>query len=80
LSPTTASVTSSKLGRPGSVTPFKLGWPSEALTVEQEAVATYRNLASTDPDRYRPELARSLANLGISLYELGRPSETLAVE
>ena len=37
----------------------------------------YRELAAASPDRYRPDLARSLSNLGIRFSELGRPAEAL---
>ena len=33
------------------------GQASEALPATEEAVALYRELAATDPDRYRPDLA-----------------------
>ena len=49
------------------------GHPEEALAAEQEAVAIRRDLAATEPDRHRPDLALSLNNLGITLLELGRP-------
>ena len=45
----------------------------------EEAVATYRELAAASPDRYRPDLARSLSNLGVAFSELGRPQEALPV-
>lgn len=32
---------------------------------------------AASPDRYRPDLAISLANLGIRLWALGRPAEAL---
>jgi hypothetical protein len=35
----------------------------------------YRELAAANPDRYRPDLAASLDNLGISFSELGRLAE-----
>ncbi|QKW38173.1 tetratricopeptide repeat protein [Actinomadura sp. NAK00032] len=44
---------------------------------EQEAVALYRRLAETDPDRYRPDLARALNDLGHTLYGLERFAEIL---
>ena len=34
-------------------------------------MATYRELAAASPDRYRPDLAASLSNLGVRLSELG---------
>jgi tetratricopeptide (TPR) repeat protein len=44
----------------------------------REAVTIYRDLAGTDPKRYRPDLARCLANLGIRYAELDRPAEALS--
>jgi len=57
----------------------QLGRPAEALPATEEAVAVYRELAAANPDRYRPELALSLANLGVRFSELGRPVEALPV-
>jgi hypothetical protein len=56
----------------------QLGRPAEALPVTQEAVGLYRDLTSRHPERYRSELAASLAHLGIGLSELGRAAEALA--
>ena len=42
-------------------------------------MAIYRELAAAYPDRYRPDLATSLTNLGIRFSELGRPAEALPV-
>ena len=39
----------------------------------------YRELAAASPDRYRPDLAVSLTNLGVRLSELGRPADALPV-
>jgi len=39
----------------------------------------YRELAAASPDRYRPDLARSLNNLGIRFSALGRPAGALPV-
>jgi tetratricopeptide (TPR) repeat protein len=55
----------------------KAGKPDQALSATEEAVAIYRELASTDPDHYRPDLARSLDHLGIGFKELGRPADAL---
>ncbi|GAA1517364.1 hypothetical protein GCM10009677_58350 [Sphaerisporangium rubeum] len=57
----------------------QLGRPGEALPVEQQAVTIRRELAELYPDRYRPDLADSLSNLGITFSELGRPNEALPV-
>jgi hypothetical protein len=46
-----------------------------ALPVEQEAVAIRRELAATSPDRFRPDLARSLTSLAGILTALDRTSE-----
>jgi tetratricopeptide (TPR) repeat protein len=56
-----------------------LGRPADALPVTEEAVAVYRELATASPDRYRPDLARSLSNLGVRFSELGRPADALPV-
>jgi tetratricopeptide (TPR) repeat protein len=56
-----------------------LGRPAEALPVTEEAVAIRRELAAASPDRYRPDLANSLDNLGIRFWELGRPALALPV-
>jgi hypothetical protein len=53
----------------------ELARPAEALTAEQEAVAVYRELAAASPDRYRPDLAQSLTNLGEILEAVDRASD-----
>ncbi|WP_146778811.1 tetratricopeptide repeat protein [Actinomadura craniellae] len=55
------------------------GRPAETLSVTEEAVETYRELAVAYPDRYRPDLAGSLHNLGVVFSELGRSAEALSV-
>ena len=40
-------------------------------------MAIRRELAEACPDRYRPDLAASLSNLGVWFFELGRPAEAL---
>ncbi|MEV0619341.1 tetratricopeptide repeat protein, partial [Nonomuraea sp. NPDC050404] len=47
--------------------------------VAEEAVAILRELAAAYPDRYRPDLATSLTNLGNRFLELGRPADALPV-
>ena len=42
-------------------------------------MAIRRDLAAANPDRYRPDLAGSLNNLGIRFSELGRPADALPV-
>ena len=54
----------------------ELGRADEALAVTAEAVALYREPATT-PGRRRPDMARALENLGIRLSELGRADEAL---
>jgi hypothetical protein len=39
-----------------------------------------RELAAASPDRYRPDLAQSLTNLGVLLTQLGRPAEGKAAQ
>jgi tetratricopeptide (TPR) repeat protein len=53
--------------------------PNDALPITQEAVEIRRELAAVSPDRYRPDLARSLGNLGRLYFQLGRPAEALSV-
>lgn len=36
-----------------------------------------RELAAASPDRYRPDLAAALSNLGVRFSELGRPADAL---
>jgi tetratricopeptide (TPR) repeat protein len=53
------------------------GRPAKVLTDIAEAVTKNRQLAVTNPGRYRPYLAHSLTNLGTRFAELGRPAEAL---
>jgi hypothetical protein len=46
--------------------------------VTEEAVAIRRELAAANPDRYRPDLARSLRVLSQALEKLGRTAEASA--
>ena len=57
----------------------QLSRPWDALPATEQAVALYRDLVSVNPGRYRPDLAGSLANLGIGLSEIGCSAEALAV-
>jgi tetratricopeptide (TPR) repeat protein len=57
-----------------------LGRPADALLPAQEAVTIYRELAAASPDPYRPDLARGLADLGVTFSALGRPADALPVE
>ena len=54
---------------------MELGRPADALPSAREAVAIYRELASSDSDTHRLELAYALQNLGILYAELGRVPE-----
>ena len=56
----------------------QLGRLAEALPPAQEAVTIRRELAEAYPDRYRPDLATSLSNLGSTFSALGRPAEAEA--
>ena len=40
-------------------------------------MAIRRELAAANPNRYLPDLAASLDNLGVVFAELGRPAEAL---
>ncbi len=55
-----------------------LGRREPALAAAEEAVALYRELAAQRPDAFRPDLARSLNNLGNMLSDLGRREPALA--
>ena len=57
----------------------ELGRPGDALPAAQEALAIRRELAESNPDLYRPDLAQSLNNLSSILAQLGRPAEALLV-
>ena len=61
------------------VTLAQAGQVAQSISPEQEAVAIRRELAATNPDWYRPDLAISLSNLGVGLSELGRSAEALQV-
>jgi tetratricopeptide (TPR) repeat protein len=58
----------------------QLGRPAEALPVTEEAVAARRELAAASPDRYRPDLARSLTSLAAILDALGRTDEAEKIQ
>jgi tetratricopeptide (TPR) repeat protein len=50
----------------------ELGRQEAALEVAQEAVELYRQLITTDPDKFAPDLARSLHQLGLRLSGVGQ--------
>jgi hypothetical protein len=54
--------------------------PADALVAGQEAVSTFRELAAISPDRYRLDLARSLANLAEPMKLLGRQDDAAALD
>ena len=56
------------------------GRPAEALPMAEEAVAIYRELAATNPGRYRPNLAESLGDLGGCRVMLGRADAVPVLE
>jgi len=59
----------------------EVGKAREALAPAEEAVACYRRLADSvtgNPDRYTPDLARTLSNLANRLSEVGKAREALA--
>lgn len=49
----------------------------EALAATGNAIVIRRRLAHADPARHQPNLANSLGNLGIDLWNLGRSAEAL---
>ncbi|WP_328383525.1 tetratricopeptide repeat protein [Micromonospora zamorensis] len=53
------------------------GLHDQALAASQEAVTIRRQLMQSDPVAYLPDLAMSLANLGVRLSALGRREEAL---
>jgi tetratricopeptide (TPR) repeat protein len=55
----------------------EVGRTADAERYGRAAVALLRELAGSDPDRFRPRLAVVLANLGSTLSGLGRPQEAL---
>ena len=59
---------------------LELDCADDALSATEEAVSIRRQLAAAYPDRYRPDLADSLNNLGVRLSELGRPADALLAE
>jgi len=60
-----------------SVRLSELGRREEALSAIEEAVVHYRDLSSTRPEAFLPDLAGSLNNLSLRLSELGRREEAL---
>jgi tetratricopeptide (TPR) repeat protein len=55
-----------------------LGRREDALAAIDEAVTTYRQLATTRPDAFLPDLAMALNNQSNQLSDLGRREEALA--
>jgi ABC-type transporter Mla subunit MlaD len=51
----------------------------DALAAIEEATETYRDLAATRRDAFRPGLAAALNSLGAALADLRRPEDALAV-
>ena len=54
---------------------FELNQWGDALLVYQETVSVYRQLEGEDTRCYRPDLARTLRNLGDTLAKLGRSAD-----
>ncbi len=57
-----------------------VGRAADAERYERQAVALLRQLAGTDPHRFRPRLAALLANMGTTFSDQGRPQEALRCE
>nr|MDT0660345.1 tetratricopeptide repeat protein [Micromonospora sp. DSM 115978] len=53
------------------------GRRADALTWSEEAVTHYRELATTNPDAYLPDLAASVHNHAVALAEAGRRTDAL---
>lgn len=62
------------------VTLAEVGRAADAERYQREAVALFRELTATDPDRFRPRLAALLVNLGATCSDRGRPEEALRCE
>ncbi|PUB25554.1 tetratricopeptide repeat protein [Promicromonospora sp. AC04] len=58
----------------------EVGRATDAEPYEREAVALFRELAESDPHRFRPRLAALLANMGATYSDQGRPEEALRCE
>ncbi|MGI5417289.1 tetratricopeptide repeat protein [Actinomadura luteofluorescens] len=58
---------------------WQLGRPDDSLRLLQEAVKVFRELAETDPDTHRPNLANSLAILGSQFSMQSHPEDALRV-
>ena len=56
----------------------RLAWHERAADLGRQALDAFRQLAKADPERFEPDLARSLSNLGVMLSDLGRHEEALA--
>jgi hypothetical protein len=56
-----------------------LGRPADGLPVTEEAVAIRRELAAAMPDRYRPDLARSLRRIAGIYEDLGEAAKADAI-
>jgi tetratricopeptide (TPR) repeat protein len=56
---------------------WQVGELEEALVVIQEADRIYRDLVEDYPDRYRGELAKALAIMGLTLLTLNRIRESV---
>ena len=57
-----------------------LGRPAEALPPTRRRSRYVRELAAASPDRYRPDLAASLYNLGVQVLRAGPPAEALPAD
>jgi tetratricopeptide (TPR) repeat protein len=56
----------------------QVGQYTDALRWTGQAALSYRQLWQDHPDRYASDLAEVLTKLGTHLFELGRPSESVA--
>lgn len=56
------------------------GLPRLSVALDRQRVARLRRAVTTDADRYRPQLAAALYDLGIALSDIGAHSEALVVK
>ncbi len=58
----------------------EVGRAADAERYERQAVVLLRELAGSDPHRFRPRLAALLANMGTTFSDQGRPQDALRCE
>jgi tetratricopeptide (TPR) repeat protein len=61
------------------ITFSQLGRFADALPLAEEAVSRFRELATANPDRHRPDFAEALTNLAVPLSQLGKSDDALPI-